>query len=124
MDWTRMGGPRPEGEALDRLAAIRAWQFGIGTRIEVPDDDLHQLACLKAAEAGGNSLASTFAKVFKDWAYLGVNVDEDFEPVYVVSPGKTQQCRQSSKPARNRPRRRTSGPGRWPAATRSGPTPS
>ena len=25
------------------------------------------------------------------WAHLGVNVDDDFEPIYVVSPGKTKQ---------------------------------
>ncbi|MGE0606845.1 MAG: type I DNA topoisomerase [Pirellulales bacterium] len=32
---------------------------------------------------------------FRDeaWAYLGVNVDQDFEPVYVVPPGKTQHIR-------------------------------
>ena len=29
----------------------------------------------------------------KDWAYLGVNVDEGFEPVYVVSKDKMQQVR-------------------------------
>jgi DNA topoisomerase-1 len=29
----------------------------------------------------------------KDWAYLGVNVDEDFVPVYVVSKDKMQQVR-------------------------------
>jgi DNA topoisomerase-1 len=29
----------------------------------------------------------------KDWAYLGVNVDEGFGPVYVVSKDKTQQVR-------------------------------
>lgn len=27
----------------------------------------------------------------EDWAYLGVNVDEDFEPIYIVPPGKKQQ---------------------------------
>ncbi len=27
------------------------------------------------------------------WAYLGVNVEEDFEPVYVVSPDKRQQVK-------------------------------
>jgi DNA topoisomerase-1 len=29
----------------------------------------------------------------KDWAYLGVNVHEGFEPVYVVPPGKSSQVR-------------------------------
>jgi DNA topoisomerase-1 len=29
----------------------------------------------------------------KEWANLGVNVDDNFEPLYVVSPGKTQQIR-------------------------------
>ena len=29
----------------------------------------------------------------EDWAYLGVNVNDNFEPVYIVSPGKTEQVR-------------------------------
>jgi DNA topoisomerase I len=29
----------------------------------------------------------------EDWAYLGVNVEGDFEPVYIVPPGKNQQVR-------------------------------
>src|SRR5277367_3359798 len=29
----------------------------------------------------------------EDWAYLGVNVSQDFNPVYVVPPGKTAQVR-------------------------------
>src|SRR5512145_681161 len=29
----------------------------------------------------------------EDWAYLGVNVDQKFEPVYVVSKDKQQQVR-------------------------------
>ncbi len=29
----------------------------------------------------------------EDWAYLGVNVNEDFEPVYIVPKDKTQQVR-------------------------------
>lgn len=29
----------------------------------------------------------------QEWAYLGVNVDQDFEPVYVVSKNKMQQVR-------------------------------
>ncbi len=27
----------------------------------------------------------------ENWAHLGVNVDDDFDPIYVVSPGKTKQ---------------------------------
>ena len=27
------------------------------------------------------------------WAYLGVNVDKEFEPVYIIPPGKTEQVR-------------------------------
>ena len=29
----------------------------------------------------------------KDWAYLGVNVNEDFDPVYVIPREKIQQVR-------------------------------
>jgi DNA topoisomerase-1 len=29
----------------------------------------------------------------EDWAYLGVNVKKDFDPVYIIPPGKTQQVR-------------------------------
>jgi DNA topoisomerase-1 len=29
----------------------------------------------------------------EDWAYLGVNVHKDFDPVYIVPPGKTAQVR-------------------------------
>jgi DNA topoisomerase I len=29
----------------------------------------------------------------EDWAYLGVNVNEDFDPVYIIPPGKTAQVR-------------------------------
>src|SRR3990172_7817285 len=29
----------------------------------------------------------------EDWAYLGVNVNHDFEPVYIIPPGKTAQVR-------------------------------
>lgn len=29
----------------------------------------------------------------KDWAYLGVNVNEDFSPVYIIPPGKSEQVR-------------------------------
>src|SRR3954471_14352223 len=29
----------------------------------------------------------------EEWAHLGVNVNHDFDPVYVVPPGKTAQVR-------------------------------
>ncbi len=29
----------------------------------------------------------------EDWAYLGVNVNEGFEPVYIISPGKNEQVK-------------------------------
>ncbi len=29
----------------------------------------------------------------EDWAYLGVNVEKDFDPVYIIPPGKTAQVR-------------------------------
>ncbi|HEY1602207.1 MAG TPA: type I DNA topoisomerase [Pirellulales bacterium] len=29
----------------------------------------------------------------EDWAYLGVNVNNGFDPVYIIPPGKTQQVR-------------------------------
>ncbi len=29
----------------------------------------------------------------EDWAYLGVNVNKDFDPVYIIPPGKTAQVR-------------------------------
>src|SRR5213596_2669809 len=29
----------------------------------------------------------------EDWAYLGVNVNDGFDPVYIVPPGKTAQVR-------------------------------
>lgn len=29
----------------------------------------------------------------EDWAYLGVNVTKDFDPVYIIPPGKTAQVR-------------------------------
>ncbi len=29
----------------------------------------------------------------EDWAYLGVNVNQDFNPVYIIPPGKTAQVR-------------------------------
>ena len=46
-----MGGQWPEDEAVDRLAAKRAWLLGIGTRIETGDDELRHLASLKAVKA-------------------------------------------------------------------------
>src|SRR6185295_1158853 len=29
----------------------------------------------------------------EDWAYLGVNVHDNFTPVYIIPPGKTEQVR-------------------------------
>ncbi|HEX3724595.1 MAG TPA: type I DNA topoisomerase [Pirellulales bacterium] len=29
----------------------------------------------------------------EDWAYLGVNVNHDFDPIYIIPPGKTAQVR-------------------------------
>ncbi len=29
----------------------------------------------------------------EDWAYLGVNVNDQFEPIYIIPPGKSQQVR-------------------------------
>ena len=29
----------------------------------------------------------------EEWAHLGVNINEDFDPIYVVSPGKNEQVR-------------------------------
>ena len=29
----------------------------------------------------------------EDWAYLGVNVNQDFNPIYIIPPGKTAQVR-------------------------------
>lgn len=29
----------------------------------------------------------------EEWAYLGVNVNDNFEPVYIIPPGKTEQVR-------------------------------
>src|SRR5215210_7125937 len=29
----------------------------------------------------------------EDWAHLGVNVNDDFDPVYIIPPGKTAQVR-------------------------------
>ncbi|MCP4192992.1 MAG: type I DNA topoisomerase [Planctomycetaceae bacterium] len=38
---------------------------------------------------GSKEVPEEFKK--EDWAYLGVNVQEDFKPVYIVPPGKKQQ---------------------------------
>ena len=37
--------------------------------------------------------AKEVPKQFKeeDWAYLGVNVNDEFEPVYIIPPGKKKQ---------------------------------
>ena len=29
----------------------------------------------------------------ENWAHLGVNVNHDFDPIYIIPPGKTQQVR-------------------------------
>ena len=33
----------------------------------------------------------------EDWAYLGVNVNHDFEPVYVIPHDKSQQVRKAEE---------------------------
>ena len=38
------------------------------------------------------------------WARLGVDVDNDFKPLYVVSRGKREQVRQAEAPPRRRER--------------------
>ena len=47
----------------------------------------------------------------EDWAYLGVNVNEDFEPVYIVSrearPSRSASSRTCSRTPRNSTWRRT-----------------
>ncbi len=40
---------------------------------------------------GAKEIPAEYKK--EEWAYLGVNVNHDFEPVYVVPPDKTQQVR-------------------------------
>lgn len=37
----------------------------------------------------------------EDWAYLGVNVKQDFEPIYIVSPEKREQVRKLKDLAKN-----------------------
>ena len=49
----------------------------------------------------------------EDWAYLGVNVDEDFEPVYVVPREQEQAGPQAQGPAQGS-QRPLSGDGRRP----------
>ena len=49
----------------------------------------------------------------ESWANLGVNVDEDFEPIYIVPPGKTQTNQAAQGPAEGR-RRPLSGDRRRP----------
>lgn len=38
---------------------------------------------------GSKEVPEEFKK--EDWAYLGVNVEDDFKPIYIVPPGKKQQ---------------------------------
>lgn len=40
---------------------------------------------------GAKQVPAEFKK--EDWAYLGVNVREDFKPIYIVPPGKAEQVR-------------------------------
>ncbi|MEX2119293.1 MAG: type I DNA topoisomerase [Pirellulales bacterium] len=40
---------------------------------------------------GAKQIPAEFKK--EDWAYLGVNVHDDFNPVYIVPPGKVEQVR-------------------------------
>ena len=40
---------------------------------------------------GAKQIPAQYKK--EDWAYLGVNVNDNFEPVYIVSPGKSEQVR-------------------------------
>ena len=40
---------------------------------------------------GAKQIPAEFKK--EDWAYLGVNVNDDFTPVYIIPPGKTEQVR-------------------------------
>ena len=49
----------------------------------------------------------------EEWAYLGVNVNEDFDPIYIVPPGKTAQVRKLKRPAQ-RCQRPVPGDGRRP----------
>lgn len=40
---------------------------------------------------GAKQIPAQYKK--EDWAYLGVNVNDNFSPVYIVPPGKTEQVR-------------------------------
>ncbi len=60
---------------------------------------------------GAKEIPEEFKK--EDWAYLGVNVNHDFEPVYVIPPKKAQQVRKLKAPAERR-QRTLSGDGRRP----------
>ncbi len=40
---------------------------------------------------GAKQIPAEYKK--EEWAYLGVNVNEDFNPIYIVPPGKTEQVR-------------------------------
>jgi len=40
---------------------------------------------------GAKQIPAEFKK--EEWAYLGVNVNDDFVPVYIIPPGKTEQVR-------------------------------
>ena len=40
---------------------------------------------------GAKQIPAEFKK--EEWAYLGVNVNQDFTPVYIIPPGKTEQVR-------------------------------
>jgi DNA topoisomerase-1 len=40
---------------------------------------------------GKKEVPEAFKK--EEWAYLGVNVDKDFEPIYIVPPGKKEQVK-------------------------------
>ncbi|HXT60251.1 MAG TPA: type I DNA topoisomerase, partial [Pirellulales bacterium] len=40
---------------------------------------------------GAKQIPAEFKK--EEWAYLGVNVNDNFNPVYIVPPGKTEQVR-------------------------------
>ena len=49
----------------------------------------------------------------EDWAYLGVDVNHDFEPVYVIPPAKGATGPKTQGPAEGR-QRTLSGDGRRP----------
>src|SRR6476620_7876374 len=40
---------------------------------------------------GAKQIPAEFKK--EEWAYLGVNVNDEFVPVYIIPPGKTEQVR-------------------------------